>query len=34
MLESGHPPDDWSQLLSDAELESRRLTKVFRTLGE
>lgn len=34
MLESGHPPDDWSQLLSEAELESRRLKKVFRTLGE
>ena len=34
MLESGHPPDDWSQLLSQAELERRRLKQVFSTLGE
>lgn len=34
MLESGHPPDDWSQLISEAELEGHRLKKVFRTLGE
>lgn len=34
MLESGYPPDDWSQLLSQAELEGRRLKQVFSTLGE
>ncbi len=34
MLESGHPPDDWNQLLSEAELEGHRLTKVFRTLDD
>ena len=34
MLESGYPPDDWSQLLSQAELEGRRLKHVFSTLGE
>lgn len=25
MLESGHPPDDWSQLLAEARAEGRRL---------
>ena len=25
MLENGHPPDDWSQLLSEASAESKRL---------
>jgi toxin YhaV len=34
MLESGHPPDDWNQLLSQAELEGPRLQRVFGTLGE
>jgi toxin YhaV len=34
MLESGHPPDDWNQLLSQAELEEHRLQRVFSTLGE
>ena len=34
MLESGHPPDDWNQLLSQAELEVDRLQRVFSTLGE
>ena len=34
MLESGHPPDDWNQLLSQAELEGHRLQHVFSTLGE
>jgi toxin YhaV len=34
MLESGHPPDDWNQLLSQAELEGHRLQRVFSTLGE
>jgi len=33
MLESGHPPDDWNQLLSQAELEGHRLQRVFSTLG-
>ena len=34
MLDSGHPPDDWHQLLSQAELEGHRLQRVFSTLGE
>ena len=34
MLESGHPPDDWNQLLSQAELEVDRLQSVLNTLGE
>ena len=34
MLESGHPPGDWNQLLSQAELEGHRLQRVFSTLGE
>jgi len=34
MLESGHPPDDWNRLLSQAELEGHRLQRVFSTLGE
>ena len=25
MLESGHPPDDWSQLLAEARAEGQRL---------
>jgi toxin YhaV len=25
MLESGHPPDDWNQLLAEASAESNRL---------
>jgi len=33
MLESGHPPDDWNQLLSQAELEGYRLQRVFSNLG-
>ena len=34
MLESGHPPDDWNQLLGQAELAGHRLQSVFSTLGE
>jgi toxin YhaV len=34
MLENGHPPDDWNQLLHQAELEGYRLQHVFSTLGE
>ena len=34
MLENGHPPDDWKQLLRQAELEGHRLQHVFSTLGE
>jgi toxin YhaV len=34
MLESGHPPDDWNQLLRQAELAGHRLQSVFSTLGE
>ena len=25
MLESGHPPDDWEQILAEAQKESQRL---------
>ena len=25
MLESGHPPDDWDQLLAEAQKESQRM---------
>ena len=28
MLESGHPPDDWNELLKDAKDETNRLEKV------
>jgi toxin YhaV len=34
MLESGHPPDDWNQLMREAALEEHRLQRVFSTLGE
>jgi toxin YhaV len=34
MLEGGHPPDYWNQLLSQAEPEGHRLQRVFSTLGE
>jgi toxin YhaV len=34
MLKSGCPPDDWVQLLRQAELEERRLKQVFSSLGE
>ena len=34
MLESGHPPDDWNQLLSQAELEGHRLQRVFNIMGK
>lgn len=34
MLKSGHPPDDWNQLLNQAELEGHRLQRVFNTVGE
>ncbi len=34
LLESGHPPDDWNQLLSQAELEGDRQQRVFNPLGE
>jgi len=33
MLESGHPPDDWDQLLSQAELAGNRLLLAFNTLN-
>jgi toxin YhaV len=33
MLESGHPPDDWDQLLSQAELAGNRLMQAFNTLN-
>lgn len=34
MLESGHPPDDWGQLMGQAELAGHRLQRVFSTLSE
>lgn len=33
MLESGHPPDDWNQLLNHAEHEGHRLLQAFNTLN-
>ena len=33
MLESGHPPDDWDQLLSQAELAGNRLVQALNTLN-
>jgi toxin YhaV len=33
MLESGHPPDDWDQLLSQAELAGHRLMQALNTLN-
>ena len=33
MLESGHPPDDWDRLLSQAELTGNRLLQAFNTLS-
>jgi len=34
MLESGHPPDDWGQLMGQAELAGCRLQRVFGTLSK
>jgi toxin YhaV len=33
MLESGHPPNNWDQLLSQAELAGNRLREAFNTLN-
>jgi len=33
MLESGHPPDDWDQLLSKAELAGNRLVQALNALN-
>jgi len=33
MLESGHPPDDWDQLLSQAELAGNQLVQALNTLN-
>ncbi len=33
MLESGHPPADWDQLLSQAELAGHQLLQAFNTLN-
>ena len=33
MLESGHPPDDWDQLLSQAELAGHQLMQAFNALN-
>jgi toxin YhaV len=34
MLDSGQPPNDWDQLLSQAELTGHRLRQAFNTLSE
>ncbi|QYX34324.1 type II toxin-antitoxin system YhaV family toxin [Sphaerospermopsis torques-reginae ITEP-024] len=31
MLESGNPPDEWNDLLKEAESETNRLEQVFKT---
>jgi toxin YhaV len=31
MLESGHPPDDWNMLLTEARAEAHRLEQVARS---
>lgn len=33
MLESGHPPDDWSQLLAEARAEGQRLQHFAASVG-
>lgn len=33
MLESGRPPDDWKQLLAEAQAEGRRLQRFATSLG-
>ncbi len=33
MLESGRPPDDWKQLLTEAQAEGRRLQRFAASLG-
>ena len=33
MLESGHPPDDWNQLLNEAHAEGQRLQRFAAGLG-
>ncbi len=33
MLESGHPPDDWDQLLSQAELAGNQLVQALNALN-
>jgi len=33
MLESGHPPDDWNQLLNQAKLQGQRLQRVVNPLS-
>ena len=33
MLDSAHPPDDWDQLLSQAERAGNRLMQAFNTLN-
>lgn len=33
MLEGGHPPDDWAQLLSEAEMQSGRLQGLVGSVG-
>ena len=34
MLASGHPPDDWNELLKEAKSETNRLEKAVRSLIE
>lgn len=30
MLENGHPPDDWNELLKNAKVETNRLEKAVK----
>ena len=34
MLESGHPPDDWNQLLVEARAEGGRLNQIAAGLAQ
>ena len=34
MLESGHPPDDWDQLLAEARRESDRLQRLAARVSQ
>lgn len=34
MLESGHPPNDWAQLLTEAQAEGQRLQKITAAISK
>jgi toxin YhaV len=34
MLESGHPPDDWNQLLAEARTEGKRLQRIVAGVAQ